>query len=138
MGRILNERELKITENQVIDLKNQISEIRNQTKEIKGDINLEDPLICFLEDLEFEINEYKQIKNGVIPEYLLNIKKIGELLIVLRISKGWTQKQLGLKLNMKQSQVARNERNEYYGMSLSNLFKILNVFDVDLKLSIKN
>jgi HTH-type transcriptional regulator/antitoxin HigA len=138
MGRILNDRELKITENKVNELKNQISEIKNKTTKMKGDIKLEDPLVCFLEDLEFEINEYKQIKNGVIPEYLLSIKNIGELLIVLRISKGWTQKELGLKLNMKQSQVARNERNEYYGMSLSNLLKILNVFEVDLQLSINN
>ena len=42
----------------------------------------------------------------------------GHLLISLRIAKGISQRELAKRLNVHESQVSRDERNEYFGITL--------------------
>lgn len=142
MGQILNEQQFKSTLNKANELEKAIkdSEKKLKLKKMsKKDIELiNSPLKSFLYDLKYEIKEYKELKKGKIPKELLSLNNIGKLLIALRISKGLTQKELALKLGTKQSHVSRNEVNEYHGISLSNMKKVLKALDSEIKLTISN
>jgi len=140
MGRIVNDNQLKITESKIEDFKKTISESRKKMKsngiDSKGIDMLISPMKFMMEQMKFEVNEYKKIKNGYIPKYLLSFDKLGELIIVLRIKNGLTQKELGDKIGVAQSQVARNEFNEYHGTSLGNLKKIIKMLEPELKIKV--
>lgn len=140
MGQILNEQQFKSTLNKANELEKSIkdSEKKLKLKKMsKKDIELiNSPLKSFLYDLQYEIKEYKELKKGKIPKELLSLNNIGKLLIALRISKGLTQKELALKLGTKQSHVSRNEVNEYHGISLSNMKKVLKALNSEVKLKI--
>ncbi len=59
------------------------------------------------------------------------------MLVALRISKGVKQKDLAEKLGIKESQVSRDERNEYHGASVDKIQKVLDVLGVKLHSEIK-
>ena len=94
------------------------------------------PVRCLRMQIEEEIEEYEAIKNGNIPEYMKKIENIGLLLIALRIKQGWTQTRLAKELGVPQSQVSRDERNEYYGVSTKTINKHLSLYNTEIKLEL--
>lgn len=56
-------------------------------------------------------------------------KLIGNKIRLLRESKGWTQEDLGLKIGMKQSNVATIEKGRKF-ISMDKVYKILEVFNI--------
>src|SRR5262245_34676360 len=55
----------------------------------------------------------------------LSLIAIGRLLIALRIANGLTQRELARRLGVDESQVSRDERNEYYGITVERAQRIL-------------
>lgn len=88
-----------------------------------------DPLASFALQLEEEIQEYERLMRGNFED-IVNLNGIGRALIALRISKGLKQNELAAKLGVKESQVSRDEANEYHGASIEKIQKILNVMGV--------
>ncbi len=88
-----------------------------------------DPLASFTLQLEEEIQEYERLMRGNFED-IVNLNGIGRILIALRISKGLKQNELAAKLGVKESQVSRDEANEYHGASHEKIQKVLNAMGV--------
>jgi len=76
-----------------------------------------DPVLSFHLQLQEEVDSYVRIKRGDFRE-VENLAALGRLLIGLRIYLGMSQRQLARQLGIDESQVSRDERNEYRGVSL--------------------
>ena len=97
-----------------------------------------DPIRSFCESLQEEIDEYERLKRGEIGEFeLQNFNGVGKLLIRLRIASGLSQKEFADRLGVDQSQVSRDERNEYHGITLERASRILDSLGMDLRSVVK-
>ncbi len=96
-----------------------------------------DPLATFALQLQEEVEEYERLMRGQF-EPLENLNGIGHMLVALRIFKGVKQKDLAEKLGIKESQVSRDERNEYHGASADKIQKVLDALGVKLHTEIKD
>jgi len=83
-----------------------------------------DPMRSFHLQLQEEVKDYERLKRGEFGE-MTNLRGFGHLLISLRIASGLSQRQLAHKLNVHESQVSRDERNEYHGITLDRAARIL-------------
>ena len=82
------------------------------------------PLLSFHAQLAEEVTWYERVKRrdfGV----LSRLTGLGRLLIALRIANGLTQRELAQRLGVDESQVSRDERNEYYGITVERAQRIL-------------
>lgn len=129
MGMIKSEKEYAIS-------KKKVQEINEYKKQLtQGPATA--PVESFQSQIQEEIKEYENLKKGIIPEYMLEIENLGLLLIGLRIKNGLTQTQLAEKLKVPPSQVSRDENNDYHGVTLPTVVKILKALkeEVYLKLA---
>ncbi|MGO9274668.1 MAG: helix-turn-helix domain-containing protein [Terriglobia bacterium] len=90
-----------------------------------------DPMESFHLQLKEEVESYERLKRGEFEE-LENLRGFGHLLISLRIAQGISQRELAKRLNVHESQVSRDERNEYFGITLERAVKILDALHVRL------
>ncbi|HXS13902.1 MAG TPA: helix-turn-helix transcriptional regulator, partial [Acidobacteriaceae bacterium] len=81
--------------------------------------------------LKEEVESYERLKRGEFDE-LENLRGLGHLLISLRIAKGISERDLARRLDVHESQVSRDERNEYFGITLERAIKILDALNVRL------
>jgi ribosome-binding protein aMBF1 (putative translation factor) len=81
--------------------------------------------------LQEEVESYERLKRGEFEE-LKNLRGLGHLLISLRIAKGISQRDLAARLGVHESQVSRDERNEYHGITLERAGRILDALKVTL------
>lgn len=131
MGMIKSEREYQQSKKKVQEM-----DLMLQNKDsghLKTNLGIE----AFKSQIQDEINEYENIKNGKIPESYFLFENIGLLLISLRIHKGITQAELAKRLDVPASQVSRDENNDYHGVSVVTIKKILKALEFDLTLNIK-
>ena len=91
-----------------------------------------DPLRSFNLQLEEEVEAYERLKRGDLGE-LDNLHGLGRTLVALRIALGLTQRQLAERLDVNESQVSRDERNEYQGITVDRASRILDALGVTLK-----
>ena len=61
-----------------------------------------------------------------------DLRAVGPLLITSRIAQGISQRELARRLGVHESQVSRDERNEYFGITLERAAKILDALNVRL------
>jgi len=90
-----------------------------------------DPIRSFHLQLEEEVQSYERLRRGEFEE-IRNLRGLGQLLISLRIASGLSQRQLAEQLGVHESQVSRDERNEYHGVTLDRAARILDALDVEL------
>ena len=90
-----------------------------------------DPILSFHMQLVEEVEAYEQLQRGEFGG-LINLHGIGQLLISLRIHRGMTQRELAGKLDVHDSQVSRDERNEYHGITVGRATRILEILGVQL------
>jgi ribosome-binding protein aMBF1 (putative translation factor) len=91
-----------------------------------------DPLESFHLQLKEEVEAYERLKRGEFEE-LDNLRGLGHLLITSRIAQGLSQRELARRLNVHESQISRDERNEYFGITLERAAKILDALGVRLR-----
>jgi ribosome-binding protein aMBF1 (putative translation factor) len=91
-----------------------------------------DPLESFHLQLKEEVEAYERLKRGEFEE-LENLRGLGHLLITSRIAQGITQRDLARRLGVHETQISRDERNEYFGITLERAAKILDVLNVRLR-----
>lgn len=132
---IRNENEYKEAVARLEEERNRLAEHRARLKEaglsddeIKRVI---DPMESFHLQLKEEVESYERLKRGEFEE-LVNLRGFGHLLISLRIAKSLSQRDLAKRLDVHESQVSRDERNEYYGITLERAVKILDALNVRL------
>ena len=83
-----------------------------------------EPMQSFHLQLVDEIGSYERLKRREFQE-LENFKGAGRLLIALRIANGLSQRELASRLGVNESQVSRDERNEYFGVTLERAGRII-------------
>jgi DNA-binding Xre family transcriptional regulator len=103
------------------------------TEEVKRAL---DPVRAFHEQLKEEIESYDRLMRGEFDE-LRNFEGIGRLLIALRIAKGVSQRELAERLGVHESQISRDERNEYHGISVDRANRILESLAVELRSTVE-
>lgn len=106
-----------------------LAEMKLGPEEIKRAL---DPIQSFHLQLAEEVASYERLKRGEFDE-LTNFYGFGRLLVGLRIALGLTQRELATRLGVDESQVSRDERNEYHGVSIERATRILEVMGVQLR-----
>jgi ribosome-binding protein aMBF1 (putative translation factor) len=94
-----------------------------------------DPIESFHLQLQEEVESYERLKRGEFDE-IWDLQGLGQLLISGRIARGLTQRQLAEKLGVHESQVSRDERNEYHGVTLDRAERILEVLGIGLRTTV--
>jgi DNA-binding XRE family transcriptional regulator len=82
------------------------------------------PLVTFHDQLQEEVQRYERLRRGDKKE-LANLQELGQILIGLRIVSGLTQRQLAERLGVHESQVSRDERNDYHGVTIDRANRII-------------
>jgi ribosome-binding protein aMBF1 (putative translation factor) len=95
-----------------------------------------DPIESFHLQLKEEVESYERLRRGEFDE-LENLRGLGHLLISVRIAQGISQRELALRLNVHESQVSRDERNEYFGITLERAIKVLDALNVRLRTKVE-
>ncbi len=91
-----------------------------------------DPLRSFHEQLAEDVESYERLKHGEVGE-IRNLHGLGTTLIALRVALGLTQRELAERLGVHESQVSRDERNEYHSVTVERASRILDALGVDLR-----
>lgn len=91
-----------------------------------------DPIRSFHLQLQEEVDSYERLKRGEFED-IRNLRGLGHLLIALRIARGISQRQLAERLDVHESQVSRDERNDYHGITLARTARVLDALGVELR-----
>jgi len=94
-----------------------------------------DALRMQIEDLEREISEYEDLKEGRLLSFSADdLDSLGELVTKARIACGLTQAELGEILSMSQQQVQRYERDGWQKISLWRLAEAADALGLDVNI----
>jgi len=88
-----------------------------------------EPEVSFHEQLKDEVLWYENVIKGHI-EPLRSITDLGKGLIALRIAAGLTQSELAEALGVAASQICRDEKNDYRGISIDRAQKIFDTIQL--------
>ena len=91
-----------------------------------------DPMRSFHQQLSEEVESYERLKRGEFDE-LQNFHGVGQLLVALRIAEGLSQRELADRLGVHESQVSRDERNEYHGVTVERVQRVLDALGVEVR-----
>jgi ribosome-binding protein aMBF1 (putative translation factor) len=89
-----------------------------------------DPSRVLHDQIKDEVDSYDRLKKGRLDE-LHNLHGVGQMLIGVRIAMGLSQRELAEKLGVHESQISRDERNEYYGITIERAARILDALGVE-------
>lgn len=90
-----------------------------------------DPMWSFHLQRAEEVESYERLCRGQFSE-IPNLHGLSRLLIGLRIARGMSQREMADKLGVHESQVSRDERNEYHGLTVQRAARILDVLGARL------
>ena len=88
-----------------------------------------EPLLSFRAQLQDEVDAYNQMRHGDLG-LLSSLRGIGRWLIGARIARGLSQADLAEQLGVDASQVSRDERNDYRGVSVDRAQRIMEALGV--------
>lgn len=95
------------------------------------------PSITFHEQLKEEVVYYERIRRGEF-ELIINLHNLGKTLIAYRIFLGMSQQELAKRLGVSESQVSRDERNEYYGATIDRIQQVMEAMGMITKTEIQS
>ena len=95
---------------------------------------LREPLESFHMQLVEEVQSYERLKRAQFEEFenLESLDGLGQVLIGLRIARGMTQRELARRMDVSETAVSRDERNEYHGITVERARKVLDALGVRL------
>lgn len=94
------------------------------------------PMESFRQQLEEEVRAYERMKRGEF-DVLHSLTGIGRWLIGIRIAQGMTQRELAERLSVSEAQVSRDERHEYYGITIERAQRILEALGTRFRMEIE-
>jgi HTH-type transcriptional regulator/antitoxin HigA len=135
---IRNDKEHRHSREQLSKLEAELQELSSTRRSAERDrvaSAVIDALRMQIEDIEREISEYEDLKEGRLLSFgAEDLDSLGELITKARIAKGLTQAELGELLGMTQQQVARYERDGWQKVSLWRLAEIADALGMDLSI----
>lgn len=141
---ILNEREAREARATAIELNDLLSSARTFEPTVAGlppkvAEGFRNAIRTERDELETLIRAYDAAKAGDFRDLERRaVNDPGLTLIVARIARGMTQKELARKLGLKEQQVQRYEADRYSSISLANFRRIANFLGVDWKMNLSN
>ena len=93
------------------------------------------PMQGFIGQVEAEMAQYDRWRQGQI-EPTADLAHVGQLLIALRIARGWSQRELAARLGVSEAQVSRDERNEYHAITVDRAQRVLDALGAQATLGI--
>jgi ribosome-binding protein aMBF1 (putative translation factor) len=120
---------LTAEEHRLADHRARLKEAGLSQEEIKRVI---DPMQSFHLQLSEEVESYERLRRREFDE-LENFKGVGRLLITLRIAQSVSQRELAKRLGVHESQVSRDERNEYFGITFERASKIIDALGLRVR-----
>jgi hypothetical protein len=125
---IRNDEELQQAKLQIADgqqrLKRERAALRAEGLEPAEIRRAVSPVQAFLLQLQEEMESYERLLRGEFDE-LKNFAGVGRLLV--------TQRELAERLGVHESQVSRDERNEYHGVSIERASRILEALGANVR-----
>jgi HTH-type transcriptional regulator/antitoxin HigA len=135
---IRNDKEYRHSKEQLSEFETELqklSEGRHSAERDEVSSAVIDALRMQIEDLEREISEYEDLKEGRLLSFSAeDLDSLGELLIKARIACGLTQAELGELLGMTQQQVQRYERDGWQKISLWRLAEAADALGLDVNI----
>jgi DNA-binding XRE family transcriptional regulator len=83
-----------------------------------------EPALSFHEQLQEEVEAYERLVRGD-TTVIESLAEIGRVLIGLRIAQQLSQAELARRLGVSESQVSRDERNDYHGITVERAQRII-------------
>lgn len=127
-------KQLREQESRLRGEEQELRELKLSKAEIKRGL---DPQRTFHEQIKQEVESYERLKRGEFDE-LHNLQGVGRMLIALRIFQGLTQRELADALAVHETQVSRDEKNEYHGITVERASRILETLGVDVVSAVEN
>ena len=133
---IKNERQYLITKTQAKKFKEAIEAFANKTTDTQPLLAKaqREALESQLAELKWQLDEYDKLRSGKLKR--LKKSSFQDLpfeLIRVRIARGLTQKDLALKLGVKEQQIQRYEETDYASASLSRVNEVIKALDIEIK-----
>lgn len=138
MIRTENERKeaesrIKAEEGRITDLRARLIEQGLDEASIKRVV---DPLLSFQVQLKEEVEAFQKMQEGDFG-VIKNLRDFGRILIGLRIYAGLSQRKLAALLEVDESQVSRDERNEYRNITIERASKMFELLHAAVTLEVK-
>jgi DNA-binding Xre family transcriptional regulator len=92
------------------------------------------PMLGLADQLASELEQYDRWGQGHVAP-VSSLAQIGQMLIALRIARGWSQRELADRLGVSESQVSRDERNEYHAIQVDRAQRIFDILGVQVMIS---
>jgi HTH-type transcriptional regulator/antitoxin HigA len=134
-GVIRNDKEYRHSKERLSELEAELRGLSSRRSAEWGEVApaVIDALRMQIEDIEREISEYEDLKEGRLLSFGADhLDSLGELIIKARIARGLTQAELGELLGMTQQQVQRYERDGWQKISLWRLAEIADALGLHL------
>lgn len=130
---ISNEKQYRISKKRLTDIQLKISETGKNTRHdpLRNKLILAS-LNNQLKQLQEELAQYESLKKKKLPVKERPLAELPQLITEYKIANGFTQKQLSLKLGMKEQQLQRYEANRFKGISFDNLLQLISAMNVNL------
>ena len=96
-----------------------------------------EPMLSFRAQLGEEVEWFEKVRRrdfGVVRD----LGAVGTLLIALRIANGISQRELAGRLGVSEAQVSRDERNEYHGITVDRVQRVLDAMGETLMSSVED
>jgi HTH-type transcriptional regulator/antitoxin HigA len=133
---IRNDKEYRHSKERLSELEAELqglSSVRSSAERDEVASAVIDALRLQIEDLEREIAEYEDLKEGRLLSFSADdLDSLGELITKARVARGLTQAELGELLGMTQQQVQRYERDGWQKISLWRLAEAADALGLDL------
>ncbi len=94
------------------------------------------PNVSFHDQLTEEVGSYERLCRGEFDE-VVNFEGLGRQLIALRIVQGLSHRDLAKRLEVHESVVSRDERNEYHGITIERASKIFAALGVSAQVKME-
>ena len=131
---IANQRQYRATKAQVRRLKGVLVSVRKTSTKMPQEIYaaMISGIKSQIAEMEAQVREYEALPTATgIP--LESVDKMPEVLIKARIARGFTQKDLAVRVGIKPQQIQAYESSGYRSASWTRVTKILRALDIDLR-----
>jgi DNA-binding CsgD family transcriptional regulator len=92
-----------------------------------------EPLLAYQAEIGEELEQYRALKKGQVPE-LIDLTQLGQWIIMQRIAKGVSQREMAARLGVSEAAVSQDERNEYHNITVERAQRILDKLGVEFTL----
>jgi ribosome-binding protein aMBF1 (putative translation factor) len=132
---IQNEHQYKVTKGEIDKLQQVIDKLLEQTDIPPSQLTgMQNSFQTQIDRMQMEIQEYDNLKAGKVEITMGAIEDLPKVLIQKRISLGMTQKELAVKLGIKEQMVQRYEASGYESIGLGRLMEVWNALSVSIPL----